>query len=117
MAQLRGLSYPLVVENGQLKLSEDDKLVSEHIYSVLETRPYERVMRADYGLQDRTFETMDPLAINAKITAAIVEQVKTVQDLRVDGSWQKGDSGQYGVRITYRINGVPQPPIVLSLVI
>jgi len=117
MAFIRGLSYPLEVVNGRLKLSEDEQLVTEHIYSVLETRPYERVMRADYGLQDRTFETMDPLAINAKITAAITEQVVGVQDLRVEGSWQKGDSGQYGVRITYKINGVPQPPLSLSLVI
>jgi len=117
MAFMRGLSYPLEVVNGQLKLSEDEDLVAEHIYSALETRPYERAMRADYGLQDRTFDTMDPVAINAKITAAITEQVSSAQDLRVEGSWQKGDSGQYGVRITYKINGVPQPPLSLSLVI
>lgn len=117
MAFIRGLSYPLEVVNGRLRLSEDSDLVAERIYSVLETRPYERVMRADYGLQDRTFETMDPLAINAKITAAITEQVGGINDLRVEGSWQKGDSGQYGVRITYKIGGVPQPPLSLSLVI
>jgi hypothetical protein len=117
MAFIRGLTYPLQVANGQLVLSEDNDLIAQHIYSVLETRPYERVMRADYGLQDRTFETMDPTAINAKITAAINDAVTGIQNLRVSGSWQKGDSGQYKVRITYDVNGVPQPPLSLSLVI
>jgi hypothetical protein len=117
MAFIRGVSYPLEVINGNLKLSEDAKLVSEHIYSVLETRPYERVMRADYGLMDETFENLNPIAINAKITAAVTEQVGEVEDLRIEGGWQKGDSGIYNVRLLYKVRGIQQPPLTLSLAI
>ncbi len=118
MAFVRGLSYPLEVVNGNLKLSEDAQLVSEHIYSVLETRPYERVMRASYGLQDNTFDVMNPIAINAKISTAIFEEVGgEIEDLRVEGAWQKGDSGIYNVRILYKFNGITQTPLTVSLVI
>ena len=118
MAFFRGLSYPLEVVNGNLKLSEDAQLATEHIYSVLETRPYERVMRADYGLQDNTFETMNPQAINAKISNAITEQVGgEVTDVRVQGAWQKGDSGIYSVRVLFKFNGITQPALTVSLAI
>ena len=118
MAFLRGLSYPLEVVNGNLRLSEDAELATEHIYSVLETRPYERVMRADYGLQDNTFEVMNPAAITAKISNAITEQVGgEITDLRIQGSWRKGDSGIFNVRVLFKFNGITQPPLTVSLAI
>lgn len=117
MALIRGLTYPLTVANGGLAVSTDSTLVEEHIISVLETRPFERVMRADYGLKDYTFETLRPTEINAKISAAVSEEVPEAQNLEVTGNFENGDQGLYAVRITYTLEGLPQPPLNLSLVI
>lgn len=117
MTDIRGLSYPLQISNGRLSLSVDAQLIEERIISVLETRPFERIMRADYGLPDDTFETIRPTAIDAKISNAIVEQVGGIQDLSVRGSWTQGEDGIYSVTITYSVAGNLQPPLTLSLVI
>ena len=117
MTSIRGLSYPLQVKNGRLQLVADDSIVEQQIISVLETRPYERVMRADYGLPDYVFETMRPTEINARIFEAITTQVASVDDLSVTGNWDSGDGGLYAVSITYSVRGVPQPPLNLSLVV
>lgn len=117
MADIRGLTYPLQVENGSLMLTEDISIVEQQIISVLETRPFERIMRAEYGLPDDTFETMNPAAIDSKISEAILEQVGGVSDLSVRGSWTGGDNGLYAINILCTVNGTPQPPLTLSLVI
>lgn len=118
MTSIRGLTYPLQITNGRLSLSEDLALVEEHIISVLETRPFERIMRADYGLRDYTFDVLDPVEINAKISLAVTEQVPEVKDLEVTGNWQRsGDQGVYNVTLKYTVEGTPQPPLNLSLVV
>lgn len=117
MTQIRGLAYPLQVSNGGLQLAEDESIVEQQIISVLETRPFERIMRADYGLPDNVFETINPAAINSKISEAILEQVGGISDLSVDGAWTGGDNGIYAVTITYSVRGALQPPLTLSLVV
>jgi hypothetical protein len=117
MTSVRGLLYPLQVSNGQLVLAEDEAIVEQQIISVLETRPFERIMRADYGLPDNIFETMNPAAIDSKISEAILEQVGGIDDLSVKGSWTGGDNGIYAVNILYSVRGTLQPPLSLSLVV
>jgi len=115
MAQQRGLAYPLRTHNGRLVLSEDLELVEDQIVSVLETRPFERVMRADYGFDPEIFSTLEPTAINARISAAVESQVPAVQNLEVSGGVSKLDGGIYEVMLKYSVNGVPRPPLSLSL--
>lgn len=117
MTSIRGLTYPLEVSNGSLKLVEDERIVEQQIISVIETRPFERVMRADYGLPDNTFDTIEPAAIDAKISEAVVEQVGGISDISVKGSWTNAENGVYNVEILYTVSGEPQPPLELSLVI
>lgn len=117
MTDIRGLSYPLQISGGGLKVSTDADLIEERIISVLETRPFERIMRADYGLPDDTFETIQPAAIDAKISNAIAEQVGEIEDLSVKGNWTQGEDGVYSVTITYKVAGNLQPPLTLSLVV
>lgn len=117
MTSLRGLRYPLQVSNGGLQLVEDEVLVEQQIISVLETRPFERIMRADYGLPDYVFETVRPTEIDAKIFEAIINQVSSIDDLSVVGNWDNGDGGLYTVSINYTVKGAPQPPLTLSLVV
>lgn len=115
MAQIRGLKYPLQVNNGQLALSSDLTSVEDQIRSVLETRPFERVMRSDYGFDPKIFSTLEPNAINARISSAVTSQVPAVTDLQVRGNGANGDTGQYNVILTYKVNGVPVPPLSLAL--
>lgn len=115
MTEKRGLTYPLQANNGTLLLSQDFGLVREHILSVIETRPYERVLNADYGLSDLVFETIDPDLINARIAKAIYEEVEEVSDVEVLGNTAGADNGVYSVTIRYRVNGLPQAPINFQL--
>ena len=115
MAQKRGLTYPLQIVNGRLSVSEDLALVEEQIVSVLDTRPFERVMRSDYGFNPDIFSTLEPNAINARISAAVEAEVPSVSNLEVDGGVDTADSGVYQVRLKYSVNGVPVPPLSLAL--
>lgn len=113
---IRGLTYPLRIVNGNLSTSTDYSLKAQQIRSVIETRFYERVMRADYGVSDHTLDIIDPGLINSEMETAIIEYVKDLTSLSVVGDWEtSGDDGLYRVFVPYSVNGVPQPPLNFSL--
>ena len=113
---VRGLTYPLTVVNGNLATSTDYSLVTQQIRSVLETRYYERVMRASYGIGDYVLEVLDPGQINSAIQYAILQNVDGLSELNVQGDWlTDGENGAYKVVINYAINGTIQPPLNYTL--
>ena len=113
---VRGISYPLKVVNGNLSTSVDYANVTQQIRSVIETRYFERVMRAEYGIGDYVLEILDPGQINSAIQYSILQNVAGLTDLSVTGDWQTaGDDGIYRVFIVYSVNGVPQPPLQFAL--
>lgn len=113
---VRGLTYPLTLNSGNLATSTDYALVSQHIRSVLETRYFERVMRADYGIGNYVLEILDPGQINSAIQYSILQNVDGLSDLSVLGDWvTNGDDGLYRIFIQYSVAGVPQPPINYTL--
>jgi len=113
---IRGITYPLTVSDGNLATSVDYALVSQQIRSVIETRYYERVMRADYGIGDYVLEILDPTQINSAIQTSIYENVNGLTGLSVVGDWiTDGDNGLYTIYIEYEVNGVPQPPLNFTL--
>lgn len=115
-ASIRGLTYPLTIENGNLGVSTDLELVRQQIRSVIETRYYERVMRADYGIGNYVLEVLDPGLINSAIQTAINDNVPSLSALSVIGDWKtNGDDGLYTVYIQYEVGGIPQPPLRFSL--
>ena len=114
--QIRGISYPLTVDNGNLATSTDYALITQQIRSVIETRYYERVMRAEYGIGDYVLEILDPGQINSAIQYSILLNVDGLSDLSVTGDWRtEGDNGLYRVFIQYSVNGTPQPPLNFTL--
>ena len=114
--QIRGISYPLTVDNGNLATSTDYALITQQIRSVIETRYYERVIRADYGIGDYVLEILDPGQINSAIQYSILQNVGGLSDISVTGDWTTGgDDGLYRVFIQYAVNGAPQPPISFTL--
>ena len=113
---IRGITYPLTVSNGNLATSTDYSLTTQQIRSVVETRYFERVMRAEYGIGDYVLEILDPGQINSAIQFSILQNVAGITDLSVTGDWQTaGDDGLYRVFIVYSVNGVPQPPLQFAL--
>lgn len=113
---IRGLTYPLSILNGNLSTSTDYALISQQIRSVLETRYYERVMRAEYGIGDYVLEILDPGQINSAIQYSILQNVAGLSDLSVTGNWiTEGEDGLYKVYIQYAVNGIPQPPLAYTL--
>ena len=113
---IRGLTYPLTIVNGNLGVSTDLALIQQQIRSVIETRYYERVMRADYGIGDYVLEVMNPGLINSAIQTAISDNVSNLSALSVRGDWQtSGESGLYKILIEYEVNGIPQPPLRFTL--
>ena len=115
-ASVRGLAYPLRIENGNLAVKADFDLKAQEIRSVLETRFFERVMRADYGVNDFTLDVIDPGLINSSIEDAIRQNVFGLSSLSVTGDWiTQGEDGLYKVVILFSVNRVPQPPIDFSL--
>ena len=115
-SSIRGLTYPLTIVNGNLGTSVDYALVAQQIKSVIETRFYERVMRADYGVDDYTLSIINPGQINSDFQAAVSNYVTGVSALNVQGNWiSEGENGIYKLYISYSVNGVPQPPLQFSL--
>lgn len=113
---IRGLTYPLKIVNGNLSTSVDYALIAQQIRSVIDTRFYERVMRADYGVDDYTLSILDPSQINSDFQTAISDYVTGISALDVQGDWiTDGENGLYRVFIQYSVNGVPQPPVQFSL--
>jgi len=115
-ASIRGLAYPLTIVNGNLATSVDYALITQQIRSVVETRYYERVMRANYGIADQVLNVLNPGQINSELQASISANVSGLSDLSVTGDWKsQGDDGVYHVFIQYAVNGVPQPPMQFTL--
>jgi hypothetical protein len=113
---IRGLTYPLTVVDGNLATSTDYALVTQQIRSVIETRYYERVMRAEYGIGNYVLEILDPGQINSAIQYSILQNVEGLTDLSVVGDWfSEGEDGLFKVYIQYEVNGVPQPPLNFTL--
>ena len=101
--QIRGISYPLTVDNGNLATSTDYALITQQIRSVIETRYYERVIRADYGIGDYVLEILDPGQINSAIQYSILQNVGGLSDISVTGDWTTGgDDGLYRVLFSMR---------------
>ena len=114
--QVRGITYPLTIANGNLATSTDYELVTQQIRSIIETRYYERVMRAEYGIGDYVLEVLDPGQINSAIQYSILQNVENLTDISVSGNWRvDGDNGIYYVFIVYEVAGVPQPPLNFTL--
>lgn len=113
---VRGIAYPLRVENGNLATNVDFAIKAQEIRSVVETRFFERVMRADYGVGDHTLDVIDPGQINSEFQTSIMDQVSGLSSLSVTGDWlSSGDNGIYNVFIMYSIDNIPQLPINFSL--
>ena len=105
----RGLAYPLALVNGGLALATDAELKRGEVISVLQTRPFERVMRPTYGTPDYVFDSVPvPAAVAGQIQSALENQVDGVT-FALEGDID--EAGDYGLTVAYAVNGIEQPVI------
>ena len=111
----RGLRYPIQLINGGLAVSTDFDLIKEAIFSVLETRLGERIMRvASYGTPSYIFETIqDPNVICEQIRISLATQIPEVESFNVTGAIN--EDGVMNVRIEWTADSIDQPPIQYRL--
>lgn len=115
MATNRGITYPLALENGGLKVSSDYDLLRESIYSVLETRPGERIMRPTYGTPDLVFQAIANIAVVAEqVRISLDNQIPQV-DFEVVGTVDEG--GAITLMVNWTVGALPQTPIYYRLLV
>jgi hypothetical protein len=109
----RGYAYPLAIDNGGLALAEDDALTRNEVISVLQTRPFERVMRPEYGTPDYIFDAVGPAAaVSGQVQVALETQVEGAE-FAVNG--EVDDLGEFRLIVAYEISGQPQPVVQFRL--
>jgi hypothetical protein len=76
--QRQCFAYPLRVSaSGGLELAKGDEVTQDRIRSIVETRPREMVMRANYGLSDQAFTAIpSPDVIAERVRQAVEIQMK-----------------------------------------
>ena len=101
MAIRSTLQYPLSASQGRLLLSQDSNIERDAIFSVLETRPHERVMRPlSYGTEDYIFQSIATNSlIPTRVQLALRNQVANLASVQVTGS--VSDSGVQTLNIEW----------------
>jgi hypothetical protein len=109
----QGIAYRLAVANGDLVLTSDVDLIRDHIFSVLETEPRERVMRPGYGTPDFLFTGVRDINLIAQFIRQCLEQEIPGVQFSVTGTIADDGAGQ--VAVNWQVNGLPQPPLRFEL--
>ena len=85
--QLQSIKYPLTITNGSLAFSSGISIIIDRIFSVLETRPHERVEYPNYGTPSFIFDTVNNVTlILARIEVALLEQIPELSRLNLSGT-------------------------------
>ena len=84
---IKAIQYPLTITNGSLSFSTDVNIIVDRIFSVLETRPTERLEQNSYGTPSFIFDTVNNVTlILARIEVALLEQIPELKQLNLSGS-------------------------------
>jgi phage baseplate assembly protein W len=73
---LSGLSFPLKIENGSLKLSANEDRIVEQIFEVVQTSIGERVYRQFFGMPDLIFESISEAILESRIERQLTEVIR-----------------------------------------
>jgi hypothetical protein len=109
-----GISFPLQVENGNLKVSSGIDVIRDHIISFISTEKLERVMRLNYGIESNLFETesdLDVLSIGLKeaLTSEIPQATFKI-------TTEFNDLGELLIEIQWSVPGFDDPePITATI--
>lgn len=98
-----GIGYPLSIDTGGgLSLSTGHRLTDEHVLSIIETIPGERVMRRTFGLPNSIFKSLKPALVDLTVEKSIREGSPTdLAGVIVSGDFSEIDQGVYRIQIEY----------------
>lgn len=113
MPNLRGIAYRLAVKDGQLVTHTDLDLILDHIMSVLETEPYERIARAGYGTPDFLFTSVRDINLIAQWVRQCLE--REIPDVVFGVQGAMSDDGAGVLQVQWAVNGQPQSPLLFRL--
>jgi hypothetical protein len=113
MANIRGIAYRLQIKDGQLVTHEDFELIRDHIISVLETEPYERVMRPGYGTPDFLLRGTRDINLVAQWVRQGLE--REIPDVAFAVQGAIADDGAAVLAVRWAVDGQPQPPLQFKL--
>lgn len=102
---VQGLSFPLEVTNGSLKISSNSDRIYEQIQEVLETRLGERIMRQFFGIPDLIFESFSEDILRNTIIKQIKESL-SVSEIEYDVDVKLSEEGTAVILIGWKLNGI-----------
>jgi phage baseplate assembly protein W len=107
--------YPIQVSNGRIMLSTGTDIEKDAIFSVLETRQYERVMRPlSYGTKSYIFDTISATSvIPARVEVALRSQIPNLRKIQVTGSFD--ESGVQQLKIYWEDKDFRKNDLKLSV--
>lgn len=73
---MRGLTFPLQIENGSLRVSVGEDRIVEQILEVLQTSVGERVYRQFFGLPNLVFESISESVLERRIERQLQQEIK-----------------------------------------
>ncbi|MDZ7922522.1 MAG: hypothetical protein U5M23_00365 [Marinagarivorans sp.] len=110
MERLQGLAYPLALDGkGNLMTACDEKLIGNHIISMLEIEPKENPMRPTYGIDGTLFASQRSTAAYSAYVARHLKERVPQADISVSG--QVNDDGSLDLLVLWRYDGVAQNSI------
>ena len=99
---MQSITYPLTIQNGSLTFSKDVRVIIERIYSVLKTRPLERIERPEYGTPDYVFNSVpNDAIIPSRIEASLIDQIPELQNLEVEGEFFNDGKLKITIKFVY----------------
>jgi uncharacterized protein len=104
----RGWRFPVLPEEGRLRLTRQDEAVRNGIFLVLSTAPGERVMRPDYGcgIHDLVFESNTPTlhgTVRALVRDSLVKWEPRIDVIDVQVDAPRETPTHLVIRIDYRL--------------
>jgi hypothetical protein len=109
-----GISYPLQIENGNLKLASDEDLYAGHILALLETRFYERVMLPSYGVPGFLFQSYDTLPTDNTKLELILKKWNPLVEFSVKSNY--ANNGEVLVQIFWSVPELSNQENVIKVV-
>lgn len=111
----QGIGYPLTLKNGGLQLKSDADLVQDAIFSILQTQPYERVMRPRYGIPDQLFDAIGDFQVVVGLYERSLRQQINYPNVTFELSGEFDDGGLGTIRVVWALDGLPQPDLLIPL--
>lgn len=100
---VRGLTFPLQIENGSLKVSMGEDRIVEQIMELIQTSVGERVYRQFFGLPNLIFESISESVLERRIERQLQREIKA-SNVSFRVKIQSTSPEQVVIFITYQLS-------------